>query len=111
MAILVGKSCVGKTCLVRMLASLMNQKLVEFAVNNSTDTTDLLGGFEKVKQFKENLFAMHTRIKHVYLSSFGALKQLDKYKVDRGANYKSVLSDYLAVVEHEQVRLYEIPLL
>ena len=52
MVILVGTSCVGKTSLIRMVADLMNQSLVEFSVNNATDTSDLLGGFNKIEHEK-----------------------------------------------------------
>ncbi len=43
MCVLVGQSCTGKTSLVRMLASLCGQSLIETSVTNSTDTSDLLG--------------------------------------------------------------------
>ena len=46
---LVGASHAGKTSLVRMLAALVGQPLVEFAVSQSTDTSDLLGGFDRAK--------------------------------------------------------------
>ncbi len=52
MCILVGSSCVGKTSLIRMVSDLMNQTLVEFPVNNATDTSDLLGGYNKIEHQK-----------------------------------------------------------
>lgn len=71
MVILVGSSCVGKTSLIRMVADLMNQPLIEFPVNNATDTSDLLGGYNKIEHekmlFKEiaacinNLYEMLVR--------------------------------------------------
>ena len=48
MALLTGPSGSGKTALVRLLAQLTHQPLVEFAVNSSVDTTELLGSFEQV---------------------------------------------------------------
>ncbi len=43
MCVVVGQSCTGKTSLIRLLASLCGQSLVETSVTNSTDTSDLLG--------------------------------------------------------------------
>lgn len=63
MCVLVGKSCAGKTSLVRMLASLLGVSLVEFSVNNSTDTSDLLGGFEKVKPTKSRIVSTYDLLK------------------------------------------------
>lgn len=40
---------VGKTSLVRSLALLCNQPLVEVALTSGSDTSDLLGGFEQVE--------------------------------------------------------------
>lgn len=76
MCILVGKSCTGKTSLIRMLASLTGNNLIEFSVNNSTDTSDLLGAFEKVKHLKQDLEYLNERIRSIYLeeinkSNFG----------------------------------------
>lgn len=68
MCVLVGRSCTGKTSLVRMLASLLGVSLVEFSVNNSTDTSDLLGGFEKVKHNKSLLITTYDLIKLRYLN-------------------------------------------
>lgn len=69
MCVLVGRSCTGKTSLVRMLASLVDVNLVEFSVNNATDTSDLLGGFEKVKHNKSLIIGLYDLFKSVYLSS------------------------------------------
>jgi len=38
----------GKTSLARVAAELAGQDLVEVALTSSTDTSDLLGGFEQV---------------------------------------------------------------
>lgn len=48
MSILTGPSASGKTSLVRLLSRLTGNKLQEFAMNNSVDTMELLGGFEQV---------------------------------------------------------------
>ncbi|KAI9314232.1 P-loop containing nucleoside triphosphate hydrolase protein [Dichotomocladium elegans] len=48
MAIVTGPSATGKTSLVRLLSKLTGNKLQEFAMNNSVDTMELLGGFEQV---------------------------------------------------------------
>jgi midasin len=48
MTILVGGRASGKTSVVRTLAQLVGQKLVEFPMNSDTDTTELLGGFQQV---------------------------------------------------------------
>jgi midasin len=66
MVILVGSSCVGKTSLIRMVADLMNQSLVEFPVNNATDTSDLLGGFNKIEHEKLVLNEVIDLLKQLY---------------------------------------------
>ncbi|CAG8438258.1 2742_t:CDS:10 [Acaulospora morrowiae] len=48
MAILTGPEATGKTSLVRLLAELTGNKLEEFSMNSTVDTTELLGGFEQV---------------------------------------------------------------
>lgn len=48
MCLLVGPSGAGKTALVRTLALLCGEPLVELSLNSGTDTSDLLGGFEQV---------------------------------------------------------------
>jgi MoxR-like ATPase len=81
LTILVGHSCVGKTSLIRLIASLSNRKLVEFSVNNSTDTSDLLGGYEKIKHLKQDLDHVNQRIKHFYLKhmKFNQISHLKVY--------------------------------
>ena len=39
--------CSGKGCLVKCLAALAGQRLLEFPMNSDTDTIDLLGGYEQ----------------------------------------------------------------
>jgi MoxR-like ATPase len=68
MTILVGKSCTGKTALVRMLSQIMDKSLVEYSVNNSTDTSDLLGGFEKITHLKKNIQYIDEIIHESYLT-------------------------------------------
>jgi len=48
MAILSGPAACGKTSLVRLLATLTGNRLHEFSMNSSIDTTELLGGFEQI---------------------------------------------------------------
>ncbi|KAL7319508.1 AAA ATPase midasin [Mucor circinelloides] len=48
MAIVTGPSASGKTSLVRLLSKMTGNRLEEFAMNNSVDTMELLGGFEQV---------------------------------------------------------------
>ncbi len=72
LVILAGHSCVGKTSLIRLLASLSNRKLIEFSVNNATDTSDLLGGFEKIKHLKQDLETINNRVKYFYLKHIKA---------------------------------------
>ncbi len=43
-----GTTCSGKSSVVRLLAALLGQKLLEFPMNSDTDTIDLLGGYEQV---------------------------------------------------------------
>lgn len=69
MCILVGPSCAGKTTLVRMLANLLGVNLVEFSVNNATDTSDLLGGFEKVKHRKSLILNAYEQLRSIYSSA------------------------------------------
>ncbi len=93
LVILVGHSCVGKTSLIRLLASLSNRKLIEFSVNNATDTSDLLGGFEKIKHLKQDLEAINTRVKYLYLKHLKA-------------NSRQHLKVYFGFL-HESKRLYK----
>ncbi|OMJ26744.1 Midasin [Smittium culicis] len=48
MAIIVGPSGVGKSSMVQFLARSTGNKLQHFSMNNSVDTLELLGGFEKI---------------------------------------------------------------
>lgn len=47
MTLLTGPSNVGKTSIIRLLASATGNKLQEFAMNEGVDTIELLGGFEQ----------------------------------------------------------------
>lgn len=46
-ALLVGTIASGKSAAVQTLATLCGQPLVEISLNGSSDTSDLLGGFEQ----------------------------------------------------------------
>ncbi|KAF7722956.1 AAA ATPase midasin [Apophysomyces ossiformis] len=60
MAIITGPSATGKTSLVRLLSKLTGKKLEEFAMNNSVDTMELLGGFEQVDLNRHRQVIMET---------------------------------------------------
>ncbi len=47
-SILIGNSAVGKTSLVRLLAQITGNSLVEFLMTSSADSTELLGCFEQM---------------------------------------------------------------
>lgn len=49
MCLLVGPAAGGKTAVVRSLAALAGQPLLELSLTSGTDTGDLLGGFEQVE--------------------------------------------------------------
>ena len=49
-ALQVGGSASGKTSLVHVLASLTGNRLDVLPMNSAMDTTELLGGFEQVRQ-------------------------------------------------------------
>lgn len=53
MCLLVGPSSSGKTASVRALAQLCGKDLLELPLNNGTDTSDLLGGFEQVDMVRK----------------------------------------------------------
>ena len=53
MSLLVGPSGTGKTTAVRTLAQLCGRDLLELPLNNGTDTSDLLGGFEQVDMVRK----------------------------------------------------------
>ena len=67
LSILVGRACTGKTTLVRLLSQLTNKRLVEFSVNNATDTSDLLGGFEKITHLKTSLQRLDRIVRASYM--------------------------------------------
>ncbi|OHT04520.1 hypothetical protein TRFO_27958 [Tritrichomonas foetus] len=46
--LIVGSTATSKSSLVRIAAHIAGRKLVEFSMNNSVDTTELLGGFEQM---------------------------------------------------------------
>lgn len=89
MCILVGKSCTGKTTLVRMLANLLGVNLVEFSVNNSTDTSDLLGGFEKVKHQKSLIMNTYDHLRSIYMQAVVSKSQSQSQSPSRLALVRS----------------------
>lgn len=68
MVVLVGQSCVGKTNLVRLLSRLCSHSLIEISVNNSTDTSDLLGGYSK-SYLNTELIDLIDNIKSIYMDN------------------------------------------
>lgn len=46
--LVVGGTATAKSSLIRLAAHISGKKLVEFSMNNSVDTTELLGGFEQM---------------------------------------------------------------
>ncbi|KAI8642397.1 hypothetical protein BD408DRAFT_180035 [Parasitella parasitica] len=60
MAIVTGPTASGKTSLVRLLSKMTGNRLEEFAMNNSVDTMELLGGFEQVDLNRHRQVAMDT---------------------------------------------------
>ncbi|KAI8086936.1 P-loop containing nucleoside triphosphate hydrolase protein [Gilbertella persicaria] len=80
MAIVTGPSASGKTSLVRLLSKLTGNQLEEFAMNNSVDTMELLGGFEQVdlnrhrQVVMENLYYMTRRASKNLLMYFASLE-------------------------------------
>ncbi|EAX95447.1 hypothetical protein TVAG_243360 [Trichomonas vaginalis G3] len=46
--LIVGQTATSKSSLVRVAAHIIGRKLIEFSMNSSVDTTELLGGFEQV---------------------------------------------------------------
>jgi len=68
MGIIVGPPAVGKTNLVRVLASYTGNQLREVAMTSDTDTTDLLGCFEQVDvQRKRRSFVVAFNVLHEQL--------------------------------------------
>ena len=49
-----------------MVSGLMQQTLVEFPVNNATDTSDLLGGYDKIEHEKLVLKEITDAIEKLY---------------------------------------------
>jgi len=47
-SLLVGTTATSKSSTIRLAAHILGKKLVEFSMNSSVDTTELLGGFEQV---------------------------------------------------------------
>ncbi|KAI8077783.1 P-loop containing nucleoside triphosphate hydrolase protein [Halteromyces radiatus] len=82
MAIVTGPSASGKTSLVRLLSKMTGNRLQEFAMNNSVDTMELLGGFEQVDL---------NRHRQVIIDTLRCL-------TNRGTKY---LLDHLATVSKE----------
>ncbi|GAB1224834.1 hypothetical protein ENUP19_0220G0002 [Entamoeba nuttalli] len=47
--LLVGETGTGKTTMIQQLASLLNQKLIVYNLNQQTESSDLVGGFKPVQ--------------------------------------------------------------
>jgi len=63
--ILVGPSGSGKTSMIRALASIVGIDLYEFSMNNDTDATDILGGYEQRdlhRQLNQTVLELQTEL-------------------------------------------------
>ena len=94
MVILVGSSCVGKTSLIRMVAGLMNQSLIEFPVNNATDTSDLLGGFAKIEHEKQVLNETIQQLELFYMKLINTFLELKAKKKLNETRLTNILNEY-----------------
>lgn len=89
MSILVGHSCTGKTSLIRLLANLSQRRLIEFSVNSSTDTSDLLGGYEKIKHLRQDITHLASRVKHIYMKHLNMTTSVQNLKLYLGFLFES----------------------
>lgn len=58
----VGPRSCGKTSLVHLLAQLTGNRLEVMAMNSAMDTTELLGGFEQVWCFTEQITKLRSSV-------------------------------------------------
>ena len=57
----------GKTSIVRALALLCNQPLVELALTAGSDTSDILGGFEQIEAARRIQVQAISKLNVLYL--------------------------------------------
>lgn len=82
MTILSGPAASGKTSLVRLLANLTGNRLRQFSMNSSIDTTELLGGFEQIdlqrykRQILANLTGMMNKVSELLLTDITSASSL-----------------------------------
>lgn len=91
MPILVGSAGCGKTSLVRFLANSTGRKLIEMPMNSSTDSADLIGGFEQAsvgRHIQAFIVDLEQKaIDHVHrLGQFEVLEMLTTFKADPRSN-------------------------
>ena len=95
MLVLVGHASAGKTSLIRMLAALLGQPLVEFSVNSATDTSDLLGGFAKVENIQKDLESLTSRVQALLLDSVKTFIGQASTAKGKHSQIESLVSNYL----------------
>ena len=125
MPLLVGPTCSGKTSLVRLLASVVGEKLVEFPLNPEIDALELLGGYEQVDLVRRQQIIIETLAIMVYhqlrfLNSAGLNNESDDlakiwqlFKIqpqivkceDTLANLLSILTKNSSLSEIQSVKL------
>ncbi|KAI9307575.1 P-loop containing nucleoside triphosphate hydrolase protein [Cunninghamella echinulata] len=111
MAILTGPSASGKTSLVRLLSKITGNRLEEFAMNNSVDTMELLGGFEQVDLNRhrqviiDNLRQMTNRGTQVLLDYLSALESTSMEERQKLIQQIRQLNDaWFALEKHQQLQ-------
>lgn len=75
--ILVGHSGVGKSYILKLLASIAGAELDEITLNSDVDTTDIIGGFEQVDVAREITSIFKELDKYLRLSSIQHLSGAD----------------------------------
>ncbi|KAI8972107.1 hypothetical protein BDB01DRAFT_854805 [Pilobolus umbonatus] len=107
MAIVTGPSASGKTSLVRLLSKMTGNRLEEFAMNNSVDTMELLGGFEQVDLNRHRQVLMDSLYQLVNRATRHVLMQLATISNESG-QYKNTLqlirqlNDAWYTLDHKQ---------
>ncbi|XP_046836565.1 midasin isoform X1 [Vespa crabro] len=88
MSILVGASGCGKSNVVRLLASLVGQKLRCIVVNSAMDTTEILGGFEQI-DYNRHLEELLERTEDLLLESLK--RKIHSSDLEQLASYHGLL--------------------
>ncbi|KAI8073967.1 hypothetical protein BC940DRAFT_267177 [Gongronella butleri] len=106
MAIVTGPSASGKTSLVRLLSNLTGHRLEEFAMNNSVDTMELLGGFEQVDLNRHRQVILDQLRRMTQRATVCLLGALASHAMDPATalQHIRILNDRWHAMEH-QIRL------